>query len=117
MAKFEVLPHPGGNPGANLKSISHRCHPFLVAFVWKLTKKTSICPWVVSRVDQQSDVNFIEVLEKVESRWTVALQGGALQVSESHKQVSRFRFQGRTRIFVATGLLADPTPNMTLPSC
>ena len=25
--------HPGGNPGANLKSISHRCHPILVAFV------------------------------------------------------------------------------------
>ena len=24
--------HPGGNPGANLKSISHRCHPILVAF-------------------------------------------------------------------------------------
>ena len=28
--------HPGGNPGANLKSISHRCHPILVAFVWEL---------------------------------------------------------------------------------
>ena len=24
--------HPGGNPGANLKLISHRCHPILVAF-------------------------------------------------------------------------------------
>ena len=23
--------HPGGNPGANLKSISHRCQPLLVA--------------------------------------------------------------------------------------
>ena len=31
-------PHPGGNPEANLKSISHRCHPILVAFVWELTK-------------------------------------------------------------------------------
>ena len=30
--------HPGGNPVANLKSISHRCHPILVAFVWELTK-------------------------------------------------------------------------------
>jgi len=30
----------GGNPGANLKSIAHRCHPILVAFVWKLTKET-----------------------------------------------------------------------------
>ena len=32
--------HPGGNPGANLKSISHRCHPILVAFVWALTHET-----------------------------------------------------------------------------
>ena len=31
-------PHPGGNPGANLKPISHRCHPVLVAFVWELTE-------------------------------------------------------------------------------
>ena len=29
--------HPGGSSGANLKSISHRCHPILVAFVWELT--------------------------------------------------------------------------------
>ena len=35
--------HPGGEPGANLKSISHRCHPILVVF-------TSICPWIASRV-------------------------------------------------------------------
>ena len=26
-------PHPGGNPGANLKSISHRCYLFEVEFV------------------------------------------------------------------------------------
>jgi len=32
--------HPGGNPGANLKSISHKCHLFEVAFVWELTKET-----------------------------------------------------------------------------
>ena len=31
--------HPGGNPGANLKSISHRCHPILVEFVWELTQE------------------------------------------------------------------------------
>jgi len=31
---------PGCNPGANLKSISHRCHPILVAFVWKLARET-----------------------------------------------------------------------------
>jgi len=39
-----VLHHPGGNPGANLKSISHRCHPILVAFVWELTKETIDLP-------------------------------------------------------------------------
>jgi len=36
--------HPGGNPGANLKSISHRCHPILGAFVWELTKETIELP-------------------------------------------------------------------------
>jgi len=36
--------HPGGNPGANLKSISHRCHPILVAFVWELTEDTINLP-------------------------------------------------------------------------
>jgi len=36
--------HPGGNPGANLKSISHRCHLREVAFVWKLTKETIYLP-------------------------------------------------------------------------
>ena len=41
--------HPGGNPGANIKSISHRCHLFEVAFDWELTKKLSFCPWVASR--------------------------------------------------------------------
>jgi len=35
-----VTLHPGVNPGANLKSISHRCHPILAAFVWELTKHT-----------------------------------------------------------------------------
>ena len=32
-----TLHHPGGNPGANLKSISHRCYLFEVAFVWELS--------------------------------------------------------------------------------
>ena len=36
--------HPEGNPGANLKSISHRCHLILVAFVWGLTKETASLP-------------------------------------------------------------------------
>jgi len=39
-----VTTQPGGNPGANLKSISHRCHPILVAFVWELTKETIHVP-------------------------------------------------------------------------
>ena len=36
--------HPGGNPVANLKSISHRYHPILVAFVWELTEETIHLP-------------------------------------------------------------------------
>ena len=36
--------HPGGIPGANLKSTSHRCHPILVAFVWELTSETIDLP-------------------------------------------------------------------------
>jgi len=34
----------GVNPGANLKSISRRCHPILVVFVCELTKETMIFP-------------------------------------------------------------------------
>ena len=33
------LKPPWRHPGANLKSISHRCHPILVAFVWELTQE------------------------------------------------------------------------------
>jgi len=33
-----------GNPGATLKSISHRCYLFEVAFVWELTKETIVLP-------------------------------------------------------------------------
>jgi len=36
--------HPGGNPGANLKSISHRCYLREVAFEWELTKETIYFP-------------------------------------------------------------------------
>jgi len=36
--------HPGGNPGANLKSISHKCYLFEEAFVWELTKETLVLP-------------------------------------------------------------------------
>ena len=37
-------PNLGGNPEANLKSISHRCHPIQVAFVWALTEETIDLP-------------------------------------------------------------------------
>ena len=36
--------HPGFNQGANIESISQRCHPVLVAFVWELTKDTINLP-------------------------------------------------------------------------
>ena len=36
--------HPGVELRANLKSISHRCHLFEVAFVWALTKETIHLP-------------------------------------------------------------------------
>ena len=36
--------HPGGNPGVNRESISHRRHPILVAFLWDLTKETIDLP-------------------------------------------------------------------------
>ena len=40
----ERLSHPGGNPGANLKSIFPRYHPILVAFVRELTEETINLP-------------------------------------------------------------------------
>ena len=43
-ARDETAGHPGGNPGANLKSISHRCYLFEVAFVWELSKETIVLP-------------------------------------------------------------------------
>ena len=36
--------YSGGNPEANRKSTSHRCHPILVACVWELTKETVNLP-------------------------------------------------------------------------
>ena len=44
MAVFSNLNHPGGNQGANLKSISHICYPILVASVWDLTNETINLP-------------------------------------------------------------------------
>ena len=39
-----MLSHSGDNPGANLKSISHRCYLREVAFAWELTKDTIYSP-------------------------------------------------------------------------
>ena len=36
--------HPGGDPGANSKSISHRCYLREVAFEWGLTQETIYLP-------------------------------------------------------------------------
>ena len=36
--------HPGGHPGANLESISHRCYLFEIAFEWELTEETIVLP-------------------------------------------------------------------------
>jgi hypothetical protein len=36
--------HPGGNLGANLESISHRCYCREVEFEWELTQETIYLP-------------------------------------------------------------------------
>ena len=41
---FIRLIHPEGNPGADFKSISHRCNLFEVTFVREMTKETSVLP-------------------------------------------------------------------------
>jgi len=42
--RFACISHPGGNPGANLMSISHTCYLREVAFEWELTKKNMHWP-------------------------------------------------------------------------
>jgi len=44
MPRLEQVPQPGVELRANLKSISHRCHLFEVAFVWEMTKETIHLP-------------------------------------------------------------------------
>ena len=61
-----LLLHPGGNPGENLKSISHRCYVREVASQLELTTETylpldclqgvSICPWIVFRINFSSSL-------------------------------------------------------------
>ena len=61
--------HPGGNPGANLKSISHRCYLFEVAFVWELTKETIVLPLGCL----QGGVRLLFFLRLSDARWHVLL--------------------------------------------
>ena len=42
--QFGSLDHPGVELRANVKSISHRCHLFELAFVWELTEETIKLP-------------------------------------------------------------------------
>ena len=51
--------HPGDNPWANLKSISHSCYPILLAFVWELR---SICPWVACRLADEAQVILVQAI-------------------------------------------------------
>ena len=44
--EHSTLNHTGGNPGANLESISYRCYHGEVAFEWVLTKDTIYLPQV-----------------------------------------------------------------------
>ena len=55
--------HPGGNSGANLKSISHRCRPILVAFVLELTKETIYLPLGSLQVGGRSGDRWLAVGE------------------------------------------------------
>ena len=41
---MNAVNHSGGNPGAQLKSISHRCYLPEEAFEWELTKDTINSP-------------------------------------------------------------------------
>jgi len=50
--------YPEGNPGADLRSISHRCYLREISFAWDLTEETYICPWVVSRVASNEETWF-----------------------------------------------------------
>ena len=41
---YQILSHPGGDPEANLKSVSDRCYLREVTFEWELTKVTICLP-------------------------------------------------------------------------
>ena len=44
LSPLSLITHPGGNPGANLQFISHRCYLREVAFEWELTEEAIYLP-------------------------------------------------------------------------
>ena len=60
--------HPGGNPGANLKSTSLRCYLFEVAFVWKLTNETIVLPLGCLQGSQPCPSSLVLMLYDVDER-------------------------------------------------
>ena len=62
-----VEPHPGGNPGANFKSISHRCHLREVAIEWELTKETIHLP--LGCLQGGSPFLLVQVKALLRERW------------------------------------------------
>ena len=66
MVKGAGRSRPGGNPGANLKSISHRCCLREVAFEWELTKETIHLPLGCLQGDGYRRV-FVEVITREET--------------------------------------------------
>ena len=75
--KAEQVCHARPFVGANLKSISHRCHPILVAVVWDLTKETINLPLGCLHVVNHSGGN----QGQVESFFSLAKQYGTCGVS------------------------------------
>ena len=57
---FHQPHHPDGIPEANLKSIYHRCHPILVAFVWELTEETIDLPLGCLQGGKRTRIEFID---------------------------------------------------------
>ena len=55
--RIAVHPGPGGNPGVNVKTISHECYLEGVAFVYELTKETIDLPlgWFDHRLCATTD--------------------------------------------------------------
>jgi len=92
-----MLLHPGGNPGANLKSISNRCYLFEVAFVWELTKETIVLPLgcLQAGVGELHAAGAVRrrVAKQVQQRWRVG--EGTAADREGRGESYASRRQGR----------------------